>query len=133
MRQLASVVGSLGLLLAAFLALSPVSVDAPHADGRCGPPLVRYAAQEHDGDPNAQAIIDRCEDAAAERLVLAGVAVAVGAVGFAALRLVARRHDVVERRRRQARRQRAAEEAREAAEVQARVEAAIARDAALRG
>lgn len=88
MRQLASVVGSLGLLLAAFLALDPVAVEVPHADGRCGPPLVRYAAQEHDGDPNAQVIIDRCEEVAADRLVLAGVSVAVGAVAFLALRLV---------------------------------------------
>lgn len=133
MRQLASVVGSLGLLLAAFLALSPVAVDVPHGDGRCGPPLVRYAAQEHDDDPNAQAVIDRCEDVAADRLVQAGVAAGVGIVGFLALRVAARRHDVVERRRRASRRQQAEAEAGEAAEYQARVEAAAQRDAALRG
>jgi hypothetical protein len=133
MRQLASVVGSLGLLLAAFLALSPVTVDVPHGDGRCGPPLVRYAAQEHDDDPNAQAVIDRCEDVAADRLVQAGVATGVGVVGFLVLRLAARRHDVVERRRRASRRLQAEAEARDAAEYQARVEAAAQRDAALRG
>jgi hypothetical protein len=133
MRQLAGVVGSLGLILAASLALTPVSVPVPHGDGRCGLTVVRYAAQEHDDDPNAQAIIDRCEEVAADRLVLAGISTGVGVVGFLVLRLVARRHDVVERRRRTARRRRAAEEAREAAELQARFEAAVERDASVKG
>lgn len=133
MRQLAGVVGSLGLILAAYLALTPVAVPVPHGDGRCGLAVVRYAAQEHDDDANTQAIIDRCEDVAADRLVLAGISAGVGTVGFLALRLVARRHDVVERRRRAARRQRAEDEAREAAELQARFEAAVDRDTALRG
>ncbi|HEU5153024.1 MAG TPA: hypothetical protein VFU19_21200 [Iamia sp.] len=104
MRQLAGVVGSLGLILAAYLALTPVAVDVPHGDGRCGPSAVRLVAQEHDDDPNAQAIIVRCEDAARERLVPAAVALGVGALGFLALRVAARRHDAVERRRRAARR-----------------------------
>jgi hypothetical protein len=104
-RQLASVVGSLGLILAAYLALAPVSVDAPHADGRCGPPLVRVAAQEHDDDPNAQAIVERCEETAGRRLVLAVVSTGVGTLLFLALRVVARRRDVVRRRRRRAARE----------------------------
>lgn len=133
MRQLAGVVGSLGLLVAAFLALSPTSIEVPHGDGRCGAPLVRVMADEHDGDPNAQAIIDRCEDSAGEQLGLAGIAAGLGVVGFLGLLVAARRHDVVERRRRRARREQAAEAEREAAEQQARAEAAIARDAALRG
>ncbi|HMJ75504.1 MAG TPA: hypothetical protein VK507_06000 [Iamia sp.] len=133
MRQLAGVVGSLGLLLAAFFALSPVTVDVPHHDGRCGPPLVRYAAQEHDDDPNEQAVIDACEAKAEDQLVVAGIAAGVGTLGFVVLRLIAGRHAVVERRRRRARRQRADDEARQAAEHQAELETAAARDAALRG
>jgi hypothetical protein len=133
MRQVAGVVGSIGLLLAAWMALAPISVEVPHGDGRCGPSVVRYAAQEHDDDPNAQAVIDRCEDEAAGRLVVAGIAAGVGVVGFLGLRIAARRRDVLDRRRRRARREQAAEEAAAAAEHQARVEAAIARDAALRG
>jgi flagellar biosynthesis/type III secretory pathway M-ring protein FliF/YscJ len=143
-RQLASVVGSLGLLLAAFVGLRPISVEAPHADGGCGPPVVRVVAQEGSSDPNEQAIIDRCEDAAAARLVIGAVAVGVGAVGFLVLRLVARRHEAVLRRRRRAQHQRRAEHAERAAEETrqqaarqaeraARFEEAVARDAALRG
>ncbi|QYG92425.1 hypothetical protein HC251_08195 [Iamia sp. SCSIO 61187] len=144
MRQLASVVGSLGLLVAAYVSLRPISVDAPHADGRCGPPVVRVAAQEGSSDPNEQAIIDRCEDAAEERLIIAGVVVGIGAAGFVVLRLVARRHEAVVRRRRRAQSERraaeaerSADEARRQAELEAeraaRFEEAVARDAALRG
>jgi hypothetical protein len=132
-RQLAGVLGSIGLLVAAVVALVPISVEVPHGDDRCGPPLVRYAAQEQSDDRNEQRVIERCEDVAAERLVLAGLAVGVGFVAFLALRLAARRHDAVQRRRRRERRRRAAEEAQQEAERQARAEDAIARDAALRG
>ena len=133
MRQLAGVVGSIGLLVAAFFALSPVSVEVPHGDGRCGLPLVRWAAQEHDDDPNAQAVIDRCETRAEEQLSVSAVAAGIGAVVFLVLVMIARRHDKVQRRRRLARHQRALEEQGLAAEHQARVEATAARDAALRG
>lgn len=139
-RQLASVVGSLGLLLAAVVGLRPISVEAPHADGGCGPPVVRVVAREGSSDPNEQAVIDRCEDAATARLVIGGVAVGLGAVGFALLVMVARRHEAVVRRRRWAQHQRraehaerTAEEAWHQAERAARFEEAVARDAALRG
>lgn len=99
-RQLASAVGSLGLLLAAFVGLRPISVEAPNADGRCGPPVVRVAAQEGSDDPTEQAIIDRCESAAVVRLVIGSLAVGIGAMGFVVLRLVARRPAAVEAGRR---------------------------------
>lgn len=134
MKHLAGVVGSIGLILAALIALSPVTVEVPPGgDGRCGPPLVRVAAQQGVDDPNEQAVIDRCEDKAGGRLVLAGVVTGVGVVGFVGLRIAARRREVLARRRRRAERQRAEWDRREAEAHRTRVEQSAARDAALRG
>ncbi|HEV7720347.1 MAG TPA: hypothetical protein VGO60_03640, partial [Iamia sp.] len=80
-----------------------------------------------------QAVIDRCEAKAEDQVVLAAISAGVGVLGFVVLRLIAARHDAVERKRRRARRDRADEEARRAVEYQAQLEAAAARDAALRG
>ncbi len=99
-KQLAGVLASIGVLVAVWIALAPISVDAPHADGRCGPPLVRLAARAHVDDPNEQAIIDRCEEAAAGRLALAGLAVVAGGAGFVAARMIGRRRAHVLRTRR---------------------------------
>lgn len=121
-------VASIGLMVAAWVALAPISVDAPHADGRCGPPLVRIAAQEQVDDANEQVIIDRCEDAATGRLVLAGLAAGAGLVGFVVVRVVGRQRAHAARMRR--RRARAEAERRAQEGQRSTVEA---RDAALRG
>jgi hypothetical protein len=133
-KQLAGVVASIGLILAALIALSPVTVEVPPGgDGRCGPPLVRVAAQQSVDDPNEQAVIDRCEDKAGGRLVLSAVPVGVGVLGFLGLRIAAGRREVLAARRKRADRQRVEWDRREAEAHRARVEESARRDEALRG
>lgn len=134
MKQLAGVVGSIGLIVAALIALWPVTVEVPPGgDGACGLPLVRVAAQQRVDDTNEQAVIDRCEDKATGRLIGAGISTGVGTLGFLVLRIIARRREVLARRRGRASRRQAELDRREAAAYQAAVEDAAARDAALRG
>jgi hypothetical protein len=110
-RQLAAVLLSIGLLLAAAAALVPVSVSVPAwADGSCGPPAVRYFADASVDDDNEQALVDRCEDAARSRLVVAATMVVAGVLAGLLALMAAWRHEAVVRRRKAARRRQRAEQ-----------------------
>ncbi|NLV55503.1 MAG: hypothetical protein GXY13_07825 [Acidimicrobiales bacterium] len=106
MRPLGTIVMSAALLIAAWSALSPTSIETLGADYDCGPPLVRMAAQESSDDPNEQHRIDRCEDRSIRPLLSAAVIVVAGVVGGLIILRIDRRRDA--RARAERARQRAA-------------------------
>lgn len=96
-KQWASTVASLGLIVAAVIALLPTSVPVTAGDGHCGPSLVRVAAQERVEDPNRQDVIDRCEARATIVVTIAGLVLLIGLLSALAIRSGERRRDAARR------------------------------------